>query len=146
MTLLEMEDNMAKNIGLWIDHEKAFIVSMIEGNEKICKIESNVESHIKTLGGSRSATPYGPQDVSVERKIEARRKQHLRKYYLKLIDEIKDAQNIYIFGPGNAKIEMKKEMKKLKDIAAKILAVEAADKMTEGQIAAKAREFFIAKK
>ena len=146
MTLLEMEDNMAKNIGLWVDHEKAFIVSMIEGNEKICKIESNVESHIKTLGGSRSATPYGPQDVSVERKIEARRKQHLRKYYLKLIDEIKDAQNIYIFGPGNAKIEMKKEMKKLKDIAAKILAVEAADKMTEGQIAAKAREFFIAKK
>ena len=141
-----MEDNMAKNIGLWVDHEKAFIVSMIEGNEKICKIESNVESHIKTLGGSRSATPYGPQDVSVERKIEARRKQHLRKYYLKLIDEIKDAQNIYIFGPGNAKIEMKKEMKKLKDIAAKILAVEAADKMTEGQIAAKAREFFIAKK
>jgi hypothetical protein len=146
MTLLEMEDNMAKNIGLWVDHEKAFIVSMIEGNEKICKIESNVESHIKTLGGSRSATPYGPQDVSVERKIEARRKQHLRKYYLKLIDEIKDAQNIYIFGPGNAKIEMKKEMKKLKDIAAKILAVEAADKMTEGQIAAKAREFFIANK
>lgn len=137
---------MAKNIGLWVDHEKAFIVSMIEGNEKICKIESNVESHIKTLGGSRSATPYGPQDVSVERKIEARRKQHLRKYYLKLIDEIKDAQNIYIFGPGNAKIEMKKEMKKLKDIAAKILAVEAADKMTEGQIAAKAREFFIANK
>ena len=41
---------------------------------------------------------------------------------------------------------MKKEMKKLKDIAAKILAVETADKMTEGQIAAKVREFFIAKK
>jgi len=141
-----MEGRMTKNIGIWIDHEKAFIVSMIGGEEKINKIESQVESHIKALGGSRSTTPYGPQDVSAERKLEARRKQHLHKYYLKLINEIKDAQKIYIFGPGNAKIELEKELKKSKELAPKIVAVEAADKMTEGQMAAKVREFFVTRK
>lgn len=137
---------MAKHIGLWIDHEKAFIVSLVDGQEKISKIESQVESHIKTLGGSRGATPYGPQEVATERKLTERRKQHLHKYYQKVIDEIKDAQRIYIFGPGNAKLELEKEIKKSKQLAPKIAAVEVADKMTEGQMAAKVREFFAPKK
>ncbi len=137
---------MTKNVGMWIDHEKAFIVSLIDGQEKISKIESGVESHIKTLGGSRSATPYGPQEVATERKLTERRKQHLHKYYLRIIDEIKDAQKIYIFGPGNAKIELEKEIKKSKQLAPKIAAVEVADKMTDGQMAARVREFFALKK
>ncbi len=137
---------MTKNIGIWIDHEKAFIISLMDGHESINRIESQVESHIKTLGGSRSATPYGPQEIATERKLTERRKQHLHKYYLKIIDELKDAQKIYIFGPGNAKLELEKEMRKSKNLAPKIAAVDAADRMTEGQMAAKVREFFAVKK
>ncbi len=133
---------MTKNIGLWIDHETAFIVIISNGDQKIKKIESKVESHIKTLGGSRTASPYGPQDVAIERKLERKRKQHLHLYYQNIIGIIKDADRIFIFGPGAAKSELVKELKKSKALAVKIAAVDSADKMTEGQICAKVKKFF----
>lgn len=133
---------MTKNIGMWIDHETALIVSISNGDAKIRKIESDVESHIKTLGGSRTASPYGPQDVAVERKLERKRKQHLRQYYQNIIGKIKEADSIYIFGPGVAKSELEKELRKSKELSDKIAAVETADKMTEGQICAKVKNFF----
>ncbi|UCE07363.1 MAG: hypothetical protein JSW07_04855 [bacterium] len=137
---------MKKYIGLWIDHEKTFVVIIVNGDQKINKIESEVESHIKTLGGSRTATPYGPQDVATERKLERKRKQHLHQYYQKIIDTIKDAHQIFIFGPGAAKSELEKEMKKFKELTKKITGVAPADKMTEGQIVAKVKKFFEEKK
>jgi len=137
-----MEDTMTKNIGLWIDHETAFIVIISNGDQKIKKIESEVESHIKTLGGSRTASPYGPQDVATERKLERKRKQHLHQYYQNIIDTIKDAKSIFIFGPGKAKIELKKEIKKFKELSTKVIGVETTDKMTEAQIIAKVKKIF----
>lgn len=133
---------MIKNIGLWIDHETAFIVIIANGDQKLRKIESKVEGHIKTLGGSRSVSPYAPQDVATERKLERKRKQHLHQYYQKIIGTVKDADRIFIFGPGGAKSELEKEMKKSKELSVKITGVEPADKMTEGQIIAKVRNLF----
>lgn len=137
---------MTKNIGLWIDHETAFIVIISNSDAKIEKIESEVESHIKTLGGSRTASPYGPQDVATERKLERKRKQHLHQYYQKIIAAVKDAHRIFIFGPGTAKSELEKEIKKSKELSAKIAGVERADKMTEGQTIANVKKFFEEKK
>ena len=136
---------MTKNIGLWINHEIACIVFISNGDQKIKKIESEVEGHIKTLGGSRTASPYGPQDVATERKFERKRKQHLHQYYQKIISAVKYADCIFIFGPGAAKSELEKEMKKSKEIAVKITGVEPADKMTEGQMVAKVKKFFEAR-
>ena len=48
-----------------------------------------------------------------------------------------------IFGPGEAKLELEKELRKLKELATKVVAVEAADKMTEREIAAKVRRYFL---
>ena len=93
--------------------------------------------------GSRSKTVYGPQDVSSERKREGRYKHQLKKYYQEVIKSIGDVDKIWILGPGEAKRELEKEMKKSKALSAKIVGVEKADKMTERQIAAKVRRFFI---
>ena len=48
----------------------------------------------------------------------------------------------YIVGPGEAKIELRKEIEKRKEFASKKLHVETADKMTEKQIKARVRQFF----
>ena len=53
-----------------------------------------------------------------------------------------DADKILIFGPGEAKIELEKELKKSKELSLKIVGVEPADKMTEKQIAAKVKKVF----
>jgi stalled ribosome rescue protein Dom34 len=133
---------MKKYVGIWIDFEKAYVVSIEKSKKIITRIDSEVEGRVLLAGGSRSVTPYGPQDVASERKVEERRKHHLRKYYQRVIRAIDDADKILIFGPGEAKIQFEKEIIKSKKLKAKIAAVERADKMTEPQIAAKVRDFF----
>jgi hypothetical protein len=133
---------MPEHVGIWIDHEKAFIVTIIDGQESVEIIKSDIEGKIRLSGGSRSRTIYGPQDVASEKKIEERRKHQLRRYYEKVISEVGDARKILLFGPGEVKISFEKEMKKSKNLSAKIVSVEPADKMTEKQIVAKVRKFF----
>ena len=129
--------------GLWIDHRKAVVVSITDEGETLEKIESDIERKVRLSGGSRTAkTPYGPQQVSVDGKQEERIKRQLREYYQVIIRRIKDANKILIFGPGEAKTELKKEIEKSRELVLKKITVEAADKMTERQIAAKVRQFF----
>jgi hypothetical protein len=99
---------MKKYVGIWVDHEKAFIVALQDDTETFTRIDSNVEGHVRLAGGSRSATIYGPQDVASEQKIDRRRERHLREYYQKIIEAIDDAGKILIFGPGEAKGELEK--------------------------------------
>jgi hypothetical protein len=129
--------------GLWIDHRQAVIVSITDDAETIKRIDSDIERKVRLSGGSRTAkTPYGPQQVSVDGKQEERIKRQLRQYYRVILRRIQDANRILIFGPGEAKTELKKEMEKSRELAAKKITLEAADKMTERQIAARVRQFF----
>jgi hypothetical protein len=144
------EVDMKKYAGIWLDHREAFVVSFtinrafVDGNqEMIERIESDIERRVRLSGGSRSRkTPYGPQEISVDSKQEDRIKHQLRQYYKEILRRISDADQILIFGPGEAKIELKKEIEKSKQIAARIKKIESADKMTKRQIAAKVRTFF----
>ena len=141
---------MKKYVGIWLDHREAFVVYLSNnqpftaGNqEMIERIESDIERRVRLSGGSRSRkTPYGPQDISVDGKQEDRVKGQLQRYYQEIIKRISDADRILIFGPGEAKIELKKAIEKTKQLAGRIKKVESTDKMTIRQIAAKTREFF----
>jgi hypothetical protein len=129
--------------GLWIDRHKAFIVSITDEVETIKRIDSDIERKVRLSGGSRTAkTPYGPQQVSVDGKQEERIKRQLRHYYQEIIRRIQDANEILILGPGEAKTGLKKELEKSKELALKKITVQPTDKMTEGQIVARVRQFF----
>ena len=141
---------MKKYFGIWLDHREAFVVCLVktqpfaeENQEMIEHIESDIERRVRLSGGSRSRkTPYGPQEISVDSKQEDRIKGQLRKYYHQIVKRISDADRILIFGPGEAKVELKKEIEKSKEFAGKIIKIESADKMTKRQIAAKVKFFF----
>lgn len=129
--------------GLWIDRRQAVIVSITDEGETIEHIESNIERKVRLSGGSRTGkTPYGPQQVSVDGKQEARIKLQLRQYYQEIIRRIQDANQILILGPGEAKTELKKELEKSRALASGKMTLETAGKMTEKQIAARVRKFF----
>jgi hypothetical protein len=150
-TTMEIKgDNMKKFAGIWLDRREAFVVSLstsniseLENQEVIERIESNIERRVRLSGGSRSRkTPYGPQEISVDSKQEDRVKSQLRKYYQQIIQRISDADRVLVFGPGEAKIELKKEIEKSKGLANRIKKIESADKMTPKQITAKVKAFF----
>ena len=132
---------MNKYMGLWIDHKKAVIVTIEGENEHIETIESNVEGHFRLKGGSRSSTPYGPQQAVSESQREERSKHHLHDYYQEVIRLIQDAEKILIFGPGEAKRELEKEIRKSKELSPRIVKVESSDKMTDNQIRSKVRKY-----
>ncbi len=136
-------NRMKRYVGLWIDHKKAMITAVGEDANAITRIDSDVEGHIRLAGGSRSKTTHGPQDIRSEKRVEERRKHPSNRYYDRVIDLIQDADKILILGPGEAKRELEKRMMESGDRDAKITKIDAADKMTARQLAAKVKEFFL---
>jgi hypothetical protein len=66
---------------------------------------------------------------------------HLNIYYDAVIACIRDAETILIFGPGEAKGELKKRLETNK-LSGRIVGIETIDKMTDRQVAAKVRQYF----
>jgi hypothetical protein len=127
--------------GLWIDHRKSVIATISDKGEKTWVIESNVEKHAGRTDGVRSTTPYEAQKVPADDSRERDFTGHLHVYYDEVIGAIKHADSILIFGPGEAKGELKGRLER-DHLGARIVAVETVDKMTDHQIAAKVREYF----
>ena len=78
-----------------------------------------------------------PADDSQQRSLTG----HLNIYYDAVIAAIRDAESILIFGPGEAKGELKQRLEGL-NLGGRIAGVETVDKMTDRQIAAKVRQHF----
>jgi hypothetical protein len=144
---MKAREKMKKFVGIWMDHKKAYVVTIARAEhehekeqeaETITRIVSDVERFVRLSGGSRTRkTPWGPQEVAVDSKMEKRRKQQLKKYYQELIKTIQRADRTLIMGPGEAKKGLKTEIEKSKKLAQKIAKVETQDKMSEGQMIAR---------
>jgi len=126
---------MSSKIGLWIDHRQAVIVNVADEDEEIKRITSNMEKDVRF--SSRTANIGSSEDVR-DRKFE----NHLNKYYDDVIESLRNAESILIFGPGEAKGELEKCLAD-EGLKQRIVGVEAADKMTDNQIAAKVRQHFL---
>ena len=121
---------MKKQVGVWIDHRKAVVISINGETDEIHSIESGVEKHVRYAGGK-------PED-----QLEHRFANHLKEYYSKVISLLHDADSILILGPGEAKGELEKRLS-AESHGARIAGIETVDKMTDHQIAAKIREHFL---
>ena len=133
---------MEKKIGIWLDSEKAYIISLINGREKLEKIESNVESRVRYEGEKKSFSRIGGQLVNPQKKKTKRKKHQLQSYFQDILKKTKDAGNIYIFGPAEAKAGLNKEYGKHKELQNKVLRVENSEKLTKNQMIAQVREVF----
>lgn len=131
-----------KNIGIWLDKDKAYIVRLGKENEKFETIMSNVE-HYRIHGGSGSRLKGGPQDVVQDSKYLEREKHQLKRYFKEIASNIKDAKAIAIFGPAETKLKFKKEVDtNYHNLRDKIVHLETADSMTENQMRALIRDYF----
>ncbi len=134
---------MPKRIGVWIDHAKAHLVVLEnQAAPHVVTIESDVEPRHKATPGSGPAMPGQLHSAPVKR-YEHRREQEKHRYYEQIIDALRFADRIVIMGPGLAKSELTKEMRKHHHLAERVLAVQPADKkLTAAQLVAKVRAAF----
>jgi stalled ribosome rescue protein Dom34 len=110
------KEQMAKYVVLWISHKQAIIVSITDGVEEVLHVES------KAKGG-----------------VEEKWRQHRAEHYRKVILLIQDAKEIFIFGPAQAKMEMKIEILKSEPLSHRVVGTETADTMTENELVPLAR-------
>lgn len=131
-----------KKTGIWLDKDKALIVTLENGKETLNTVMSNVE-HYRPHGGSGTRFKGGPQDVVQDSKYLDREKQQLKQYYKSLASKIKDTDALVIFGPADTNEKFSKELhKNHKPLSTKIKGVKKADSMTENQVKAWVRDFF----
>ena len=132
---------MKMTAGLWIDHRKAVIVIASTEGEKTMEIRSGVDKQPGRFEGVRSTEPYEAQLVKADDSRERDFTGHLDHYYAEVIATIREADSILIFGPGEAKGELKNHLDQA-GLGENIIGLETIDKMTDNQIAAKVREYF----
>ena len=91
---------MTTRVGLWIDHRETVLVTIADGVEETKRIDSGMEKHVRFSGGSRSE--QGGGEDQQDRQFTG----HLNSYYDEVIACLRDAESIFIFGPGEAKGEL----------------------------------------
>jgi stalled ribosome rescue protein Dom34 len=122
---------MQRDVALWIDHRQAVIAAVTGDTEDLTRILSGIEKHVRFSAGE------GGAEDSRDKRFEG----HLHQYYDKVIASLRDARSILILGPGEAKHEVEKRLRDA-GVGKAIVGVETADKMTDPQIAAIARQRF----
>jgi hypothetical protein len=132
---------MKTTVGLWIDHRKAVIVAVTDKGEEMGLVISKAEKQLRRSGDSPLKGPYDPRQVRAADSRQRILTGHLNIYYDAVIACIRDAESILIFGPGDAKGELKKRLKR-NNLGGRIAGIETVDKMTDRQIAAKVRKYF----
>jgi hypothetical protein len=130
-----------EGVGVWIDHRKATIVMLSGKEHRTVVIASNVEKHPERDGDSPLKGSYEAAQVPADDSRQRALTSHLNVYYDALVAALRDAELVLIFGPGEAKIELKKRLVK-HGLGARIAAVLTEDKMTDRQIVAKTRDYF----
>lgn len=125
---------MTKQAGVWMDHRGAVLIFTGANSERTERMESGVDRHDRVAGLSAEDAP---EDDHRDRRFA----DHLEKYYDEVIRRLGAAEEVLLFGPGEAKGEFQKRMA-TRGIGARVVAVETADRMTEPQIAARVREHF----
>jgi len=118
--------------GIWIDHAKAMIISVdAEGGRSTHEIHSEVPPHVR--GGVAEAEGEHLTIVNQNKHNQAR--SHEMNAFLKdILHSLKNATEVVIYGPGNAKFDLKNAIEEEKSMAHTVKRCETTDKLTEDEL------------
>ncbi|MCF8247015.1 MAG: hypothetical protein K9J37_18930 [Saprospiraceae bacterium] len=135
---------MKKQTGIWLDYKEANFIELLDGELKqFRKIDSDVDTS-KARGGMQNRGKAGGIMAGVsEKTFENRRRNEEKSYFSKIIENVRDADEVVIFGPGEAKDLLVSAIKTDPNhFNSDLKAVLTADSMTENQKVAYVKSFF----
>jgi hypothetical protein len=133
---------MKHKVGIWIDHKKAVIVFASGDRVTTKTLESEVGPHARYSDHSGYPTPDGPRDGGGEKTYEERHDQLLDRYYDEVVRLLARPEALLIFGPGEAKLQLKDRIGRSRGLCERIVGIETTDTLTNPQIVAKVKEHF----
>lgn len=126
---------VTKNLGVWMDHSRANIISFADGTASTVKaIEAGFSHEVKQESLSKG-----------EHLMHNKEQQMQAAYYKEVAAEILKYGDVLLFGPTNAKHELHNLLLADPAYAGISIAVKGADKMNENQQHAFVREHFAGK-
>lgn len=121
----------AKNLGIWMDHSSANLMEFTADPITTRTIESKFTHQVKEHSLSKSE------------KLMHNAEQHQQaEYYKKIGDAIRNCEEVILFGPTDAKVELYNILKDDHRFEKTKMRVEQTDKMTENQQHAFVRNYF----
>jgi hypothetical protein len=136
---------MKKQIGVWINLKKAVITSLEENNHEVKTIYSSIEGRERIPGEKKAFTRFGNQVLEFGKKKQNRLANEKREYLKKVLNELKGADEIVLSGPAGMKTELEKLIQDDTVISSRLKGVETTDSMTENQIVAWVKKYFVGK-
>lgn len=134
---------MNQRAGIWIDHKKAVIVSASAGGVTAKTVESEIGPHGRYSGRAGSPASDGAaHGGGGEKNYEGRYDQHLDRYYDEVIKQVGEPDALLIFGPGEAKLQLRERLSRSKVLSDRVVGTETTDTMTDPQIVAKVKQHY----
>ncbi len=137
---------MKKRTGIWLDHEKATIITLDKGRYKLNTIESDIVTRERIDGETRNYGRFGDQSLNQEKHKERRIKEQTSNYLKSVLSEIQQVDELVLFGPANMKRQLEKLILYDATLTPKLKAVVSADSMTNNQMVAWVKKFYQSEK
>lgn len=133
---------MKKNIGVWLDTEKAYIITLEDSESKVDKIESEIESRTRFKGETKAYSRMGNQFINPASKILHKRRHQIKHYFESITNCLANAEGIYLFGPAETKVHFAKYISKEPMLKDRIRKIESEDHLSEKQMVACVKKVF----
>jgi len=120
-----------KKLGIWMDHSCVHLIEFPEGPLEVIIIESDFtqEDREQTIARSEKTMHNKEQHQQLE-------------YYKKVVEVIENYNNIILFGPTNAKVELFNILRADRRFEKIKIDVKQTDKMKENQMRAFVKDYF----
>jgi hypothetical protein len=137
----EMGDEV--KAGIWLNQEKAYIFRITGTGEPVMeKVKSNVELQ-ERFGGEKEMGSRSNNFIAGDRVKKQRRQQQERSvYFEEIVQHIRDAGYMYIFGPSMAKHGLYHAIENDNRVTGKVIAIDTAGRMTLNQMKMKVKGFY----
>jgi hypothetical protein len=109
-------------LGIWMDHSNAQLIVFTAENSETISLDSTHSLDDKSGSNGRS-----------EHMMHNKENQDQYAFYSKLGDVIKDFDEVLLFGPTNAKVELYNILKSDQKFTKTKIELQQADKMTDNQ-------------
>ncbi|PWA05812.1 hypothetical protein [Flavobacterium psychrotolerans] len=135
--------NWKKQTGVWIDTSKAIIVTLFDGIEDITEVQSGIENRIYHDDEVRKGTFSRNRHAGNETKFDEQKKNQLDHFLIDVLSQVKESDELYIFGPAETKSKLEQKIYNEKWIDFhKLKSVETASGMSPNQILANVKDFY----
>jgi stalled ribosome rescue protein Dom34 len=133
---------MKKQTGIWLDKEKAVVITLNDHGYQLKIIESDILTKERYDGEKKKFGRFGSQYLNQETKKKRRVEEQTVKYLKRIFNDVKNVNEIVLFGPASLKRKLAELIKSDSQMSEKLKAVKTADIMTQNQMVAWVKKFY----